>query len=98
MNLYLFIITQTGSHSRYMKRRMRMEKISREELLKKMSLSLDELEKISGGAPEGFDSTDDCVDHYYNEFMACIDSAKKGYEYSACIAAHDNAMANICNG
>ena len=79
---------------------MSMEKITKEELLKKLGrtpLSDDELEMVTGGAPEGFESWGACYDHYFDELMVCIDdyTQPEGY-FDECMATFNNAMDTIC--
>ena len=81
---------------------MSMEKITKEELLEKLGrtpLSDDELEMVTGGTPEGFESWGACYDYYVNEFLVCADdyTQPKGY-YEKCEAALKNAINTICNG
>ena len=79
---------------------MSMEKITKEELLEKLGrtpLSDDELEMVTGGAPEGFESWAACYDYYFNELMVCVDdyTQPEGY-FDECMAAFNNAMDTIC--
>ena len=77
---------------------MSMEKITKEKLLEKLGrtpLSDDELEMVTGGAPEGFVSWGACYDHYYNELMVCVYTQPEGY-FDSCMATFNNAMDTVC--
>lgn len=74
-----------------------MGKISREELMKKVSLSLDDLEKATGGTPEGYESWGACYNQFFNELMACIgDTTQPEGYFDECMAVFNHAMDTVC--
>ena len=71
----------------------KIERISREELLGKVSLSLDDLEKVTGGIPS--ETLLQCADSVYSNMEACIaqcGNSDDNCEYDCELAAEDAAI------
>ena len=73
----------------------KIDRINREELLGKISLSLDDLEKVTGGEPA--ETLLQCADSVYSDMEACIaqcGNSEDNCEYDCELAAE--AAAILC--